>query len=237
MFGTIDANSEISHNNLISINKLKINCLESNNISYDSCFNIINYDMSILNSYIFGNNINNYGIINFVGENKKLNITQSNIDGNFSNWGIKIKKNEINISKTTFINCSNYVNTGGGVLNAYDSYINIRNCTFSNSYSTNYGGIFYINHCKKFEATELNIFNTTSSIGSVLYIYNDFNNKFNAIMNNIYHKGSNAMQGLIAVVENSANLYIKNYHGSDFSCESYGSGSFVLKGDVVLNIE
>ena len=49
MFGTIDANSEISHNNLISINKLKINCLESNNISYDSCFNIINYDMSILN--------------------------------------------------------------------------------------------------------------------------------------------------------------------------------------------
>lgn len=112
IYGSIEASSETSDNNLFIIDKLKMNCMEFVNSSKKECLNINNFNMSISNSNIIGNNLINNGILNFVGENMMLNITKSIINGSYSNWGIKMKNNYINIDQTNFINCSNYVNEG-----------------------------------------------------------------------------------------------------------------------------
>ena len=56
-----------------------------------------------------------------------------------------------------------YIIRGGGVLKAEESYVDIKNSTFSNSFSRDRGGIFFIDNCPSLDIDSIEVRNTTST--------------------------------------------------------------------------
>ncbi|KAL6592173.1 hypothetical protein LY90DRAFT_498878 [Neocallimastix californiae] len=131
-----------------------------------------------------------------------------------------------------------YIIRGGGVLKAEESYVDIKNSTFSNSFSRDRGGIFFIDNCPSLDIDSIEVRNTTStSSGYVIYINQDTeHNVEKSIIQNVYHVGSGNKniksvfeEGFIACVDNYATLSINNYYGQDFYGKNLSGGTFVVK--------
>jgi len=233
---TINANSE-NTNSIIEISNFNIFCKDINDSK--GCLEILNYHTVIHNSNLKGNTVPYNRIIGVSGNDKYLNITNSIINGNNYNQAISIEKGRINIKKTDFINCANYLEDGGGgVLKAEESYIDIKDSTFLNSFSRYNGGIFYINNCLYLDIDTIEVRNTTSTAsGNVIYINQDTEyNVKKSIIQNVNHVGAGNIninsvfeEGFIASLDHYATLSVYNYYGQDFYGKNLSGGTFVVK--------
>ncbi|ORX82322.1 hypothetical protein BCR32DRAFT_292715 [Anaeromyces robustus] len=221
----------------IKMNNMKFNCVKFIDNSNSNCIIINNYNLSVNNSRIEGNPWSNNGILEFYSDYLYLNITNSDINGIYKNWGIRATTSNINISTTKIYNCANFANEGGGVLNASNSYTYVKNCTFNDNYALYSGAIFYILEYKNFMAEDLEIYNTTALDSGVIYMNKNSYYESKAIISNVNHINSCTQQAFIACLDNYANLKVTNYTGYNFYNDILNGGAFILKGDADLNLQ